>query len=275
MEIDLRTIIEEKSPGFFKFFPGFLSTLALRFLENINHLNEVEAFFDQHAGTKNWEFIDEVFKYLNFRYMVSGPDIEKIPTRGKLICVANHRLGALDGLALLKIIGTVRKDVKIVVNDILIPLENMNEMLLFYDLYSRSIQKTNVQKIQSALKEGNAVIFFPSGTVAKLTLQGIQEAAWYNGPVLFARKYGAPVLPMYVDARSSLLYYFVSFINPDLASLFLSQAMYRMRSRSITVKIGEVIPKEVFESKDIDVAAQTQFLRNQVLSIVSGYSAFR
>jgi 1-acyl-sn-glycerol-3-phosphate acyltransferase len=267
MEIDLRKIIEQKSPGFFRVLPGLLSTAVVRFLERVNHLQEAQAFFDQNADKRNWEFIDAVFEFLNFRYMVSEKDINKIPAKGKLICVANHRLGALDGLSLLKIIGTVRKDVKIVVNDILVPLENMKDMFLFYDLYSASMQKTNVKKIRSALLEENAVIFFPSGTVAKLTAKGVLEAPWQNGPAFFARKYGAPVLPAYVNAYSSLLYYIISFINTELASLFLSQAMFRKRFKSIHVKIGNVIPKEALLRKNRDVTSQTQFLRNQVLEL--------
>jgi putative hemolysin len=267
MNIDLRKVIEQKNPAFFRVLPGFLSTTVVQFLERVNHLQDVQAFFDQYADKRNWEFIDAVFEFLNFRYLVSEKDIYKIPAKGKLICVANHRLGALDGLSLLKIIGTVRKDVKIVVNDILVPLENMKDMFLFYDLYSTSMQKTNIQKIRSALLEENAVIFFPSGTVAKLTARGVLESPWQNGPLFFARKYGVPVLPMYVNAYSSLLYYLVSFINTELASLFLSQAMFRKRSKSIYIKIGDVIPKEVLQRKNRDVAAQTQFLKNQVLEL--------
>ncbi|MDH4028116.1 MAG: 1-acyl-sn-glycerol-3-phosphate acyltransferase [Nitrospirota bacterium] len=270
MDINLRKVIEQKSPGFFNVLPGPLSTAVLLFLERVNRLGEVKAFMDRNAGRRNWEFIDAVFEYLDFRCLVSDEDIARIPAKGKLICVANHRLGALDGLSLLKIIGTVRKDVKIVVNDILMPLENMRDMFLFYDLYSTTLQKTNIQKIHSALSEENAVIFFPAGTVAKLTSRGVRELPWRNGPALFARKYGAPVLPMYVDAHSSLLYYLVSLINPELSSLFLSQAIFCKRSKSISVKIGEVIHKEELESMGRDAAAQTEFLREHVFRLGKG-----
>lgn len=267
MDIDLKKVIEQKSPGFFRVLPGFLSTAVVRFLERVNHLKEIQDFFDQYGDKSNWEFIDAVFQYLDFRYVVSDEDIKKIPAKGKLICVANHTLGALDGLSLLKIIGSVRKDVKIVVNDILLPLESMKDMLLFYDLYSNGMQKTNIQRIRSALSEDNAVIFFPSGTVAKLTVRGVQEADWNTGPVVFARKYGAPVLPMYVHAHSSLLYYLISFINPELASLFLAQAIFHQHSQSIRVKIGELIPCDALERYGRDGAAQTEFLRERVLGL--------
>ena len=267
MNIDLRKTIEEKSPSFFRVFPGFLSTVVLSFLERVNHLQDVQAFFDKHGDKKNWEFIDAVFEFLSFRCLVSDEEMKKIPAKGRLICIANHRLGALDGLSLLRIIGSVRKDVKIVVNDILAPLENMKDLLLVYDLYSDKMQKTNIKKIHEALSEEHAVIFFPAGTVAKMTLRGVREAPWYNGPVSLARKYRVPVLPMYVDAYNSFLYYLVSFINTELSSLFLSQAMFRKRSRSINLRIGGLISVEELERQGTDVAAQTGFIRGQVMRL--------
>ncbi len=267
MEIDLRKVIEAKSPGFFRVLPGFLSTVVLKFLERVNNLDELRAFFDQYSDAESWEFIDAVFEHLNFNCHVSDQEIAKIPSTGRLICVANHRLGPLDGLALLKIIGSVRKDVKIVVNDILLPLENMRERFLFYDLYSTTLQKTNIQKIHAAISDENAVIFFPAGTVAKLTMQGVREAPWQNGPVMLSQKYKTPILPMYVNARSSLLYYLVSLLNKDLPSLFLSQAMFRQRSRTMRVRIGDLISHDLLAQKGKDTAVRTEFLRNQVLKL--------
>ncbi len=267
MDIDLRKVIKEKSPDFFRVLPGFLSTAVVRFLERVNHLQEVRDFFAQYGDRSNWDFIDAVMQYLDFQYAVSGEDIKRVPKKGKLICVANHTLGALDGLSLLKIIGSVRRDVKIVVNDILLPVECMHDMFLFYDLYSRGMQKTNIQRIGSALSENNAVIFFPAGTVAKLTVRGVLENPWNTGPVVFSRKYGAPVLPMYVNAKSSTLYYLASLINPELSSLFLSQSMFSKRSQRISVKIGDVINREEFERHGRNAAGQTEFLRNHVLGL--------
>ena len=267
MDIILKKAIEQKWPHFFAKFPNFLTPVFLRVLERITHTQEIQTFFKQHSHTVNWEFIDAVFEYLDFRCLVSDDDIKKIPSKGKLICVANHSLGFLDGLSLLKTIGTVRQDVKIVVNDVLAPVENLTDLFLFYDLYSTGMQRKNVEKIRQALLEENAVIFFPAGSVAKLTVRGIRERPWRQGPVLFARKYGVPVLPIYVNANNSLLYYLVTLINPGLSTLFLPHEMLKKKSQRITLKIGEPIPKEVFGRQNINVVTQTEFLKKHVLGI--------
>jgi putative hemolysin len=141
----------------------------------------------------------------------------------------------------------------------------MTDLFLFYDLYSTNLRKSNLEKIRAALLEEHAVIFFPAGSVAKLTAGGVREGTWRQGPALFARKYGVPVLPIYVNAGNSLTYYLVTLINPGLSTLLLSNEMFKKRSQEITLKIGEPISKEVFESRDRDVAAQTEFLKEHVL----------
>lgn len=270
MDIDLKKAIELKSPDFFTKLPGFLEPAVLRFLEKITHLKEIQTFFDLHGRAKNLEFIDEVFKYLDFRCQVSDEDIKKIPSSGKLICVLNHKLGLLDGLSILKTIGAVRRDVRIIVSDVLAPVENMADLFLFYDLYSSSMQKENLKKIQSALRDERVIIFFPSGSVAKLTIRGIREGSWRQGPVLLARKYGVPVLPVCVNSQNSFLYYLVTLINPDISTLLLLREMFKKRSHTISLKIGDLIPGGEFQLRNLDVAAQTEILRNRVLGMGGG-----
>ncbi|MBC8414160.1 MAG: 1-acyl-sn-glycerol-3-phosphate acyltransferase [Nitrospira sp.] len=267
MNIDIKKMIEDKSPGFFRVMPGFLSSLLIKTLERVNHIEDIRGFFQQNEDKQNLQFIEAVFEFLDFQYKVSDEDIARIPASGRLICVANHRLGVLDGLSLLKIIGSVRKDVKIVVNDILIPLDNMKDLFLFYDLYSSVARRDNIQKIKTALIEENAVIFFPSASVAKMSLRGIREGTWFNGPVFFAHKYGVPILPVNINGRNSAMYYLVSLLSHELSSLFLPQAMFSLRSCSVDVKIGPLLTKEMFGNRGAGIADRTALLREHVLSL--------
>src|SRR3546814_6987379 len=54
----------------------------------------------------------------------------RIPAKGRLLIVANHPSGALDALALLDLVGKVRRDVRIVANDVLSLVEPLSELLL-------------------------------------------------------------------------------------------------------------------------------------------------
>ncbi len=53
---------------------------------------------------------------------MSEAQLEHIPASGRVIIVANHPIGSLDGLALLRLLGRIRPDVKIVANQLLAQL---------------------------------------------------------------------------------------------------------------------------------------------------------
>ena len=261
---DLKTIIESKSPGFFDKLPGFLSQGLLRTLERIVHADELKDFFARHGDKKNWQFIDAVFDYLDFSYRVREEDRKKIPVKGRLICVANHVTGPLDGLILLHLIGKIREDVKIVLTDILAELENLSDLFLLYDQYSSRLQKQNILAIRQALLAEQVVIFFPAGEVTKLSWRGIREREWMPGPVSLARKYDTPILPVYLDARNSLLYYLAALFHRNLSTMLLSHEMFKKRSAAIPVKIGDLLPNTLFPSSGPDIVTQTQSLREHV-----------
>jgi len=180
--IDIRTIIESKVPGYFGRYPLFISNFIIKILTKTLHLNEINEFLEQHNDKYGFEFIDELFDYLDFSFMVSSQDRLKIPSEGKLICVANHPLGALDGLSILKAIGTIRQDVKIVANDVLMNIDNLKDLFLPYDIFSTRAQRSR--------------------------LMGIKDAYFYKSQKLYALLYHIPFkqkrLDVFISARDSI-----------------------------------------------------------------------
>jgi putative hemolysin len=261
---DLKTLIESKSPGFFQKLPGFLSNALLWVFEQTVHVDELVEFFTLHGDKLNWQFIEAIFAYLKVSYVVPEADRHRIPATGRLICVANHATGPLDGLILLHLIGSVRTDVKIILTDLLAGLDNLSDLFLVYDQYSSRLQKQNIQAIRQAILAEQAVIFFPAGEVTKLTRWGIREQTWQTGPVALACKYGVPILPVAIHARNSWLYYLVALLHRNLSTMMLSHEMFRKRSRTIPVTIGGLLPATRLTAAEADVHAQSQQLRKYV-----------
>ncbi len=79
--------------------------------------NEINSFLKSHTYMGPFEFIDTVLDYFDFSYKFSSNQIENIPPSGRVIIIANHPLGALDALFLIRLIKQVRSDVKVVAND--------------------------------------------------------------------------------------------------------------------------------------------------------------
>lgn len=263
-KIEIKPIIESKSPQFFQKMPRFLSNTILAGLERLIHVQELNAFLAQHGHKKHWDFIEAMFEYLDFGYILVEEDRQQIPAQGRLLCVANHTLGPLDGLALLHVISEVRKDVKIVVSDVLKDVDNLSDLILPYDLYSTRLQKQNIVNITRALLQEQAVIFFPAGEVAKLTRKGIRDAPWRHGPVRLAQKYNVPILPIHVQARHSTLYYLVALLHKDFSTFLLPHESLKKRSTRIRFTIGAPLPYERLAAWATDIPTQAQFLRKHV-----------
>ena len=90
----------------------------------------MNAFLEEADGLEGMEFIDRILEHFNFSYSVVGREIENIPAEGRVVIVANHPLGLLDGVALLKLVSKVRPDVRIVANDILMQFKPLHPVLL-------------------------------------------------------------------------------------------------------------------------------------------------
>lgn len=180
-ELEIREIIASRVPGFLGKYPLFVERLVIHCLGRLLREEEINSCIRKHGEASGLAFIDEVFEEFNFSYFLSSIDRNKIPSEGKLIVVANHPLGALDGLALLRAISDVRADTKIITNDVLMVFENLASLFLPYNVFSAQTQKEHVARIGESLLAEEAVLFFSCRGGLPVDLEGHsrpQMAQW-------------------------------------------------------------------------------------------------
>jgi len=241
-QIDLKKIILQGNPGFLSQFPDFFQKIFYLLLAKILRIDEINSILQKCNDLSGIAFIDEVFEQLDFSYMIAKKERDRIPSEGKVIIVANHPLGGLDGLVLLKLVSEVRPDVKIVVNDVLMEIDALKEFFLPVNIFANKVQKSNLDKISQSLIREEAVIIFPAGEVSRLTTKGIQDKPWNKGVLLFAKKYDVNIQPVYIHAKNSIGFYIVSAIWKKFSLFLLPGEMFRKKHKNITIKIGEPIP---------------------------------
>ncbi|HSL89032.1 MAG TPA: 1-acyl-sn-glycerol-3-phosphate acyltransferase, partial [Ignavibacteriaceae bacterium] len=266
-QIDIKKIILSKSPNFLKNSPDFFKNLIFAIISKTFYIKEINNFLAEHYNKTGLDFIDELFEMLDFSYLVSAKDREKIPSEGKLIIVSNHPLGGLDGLILIKLISEVRRDLKIIVNDVLLNISNLEEFFLPLDILNSKFQKENIAAISKAIRDENAVIIFPAGEVARMSINGIRDGNWSKGAVYFAEKFNAPVLPVFLEAKNSFLFYLVSFLSMKFSTFLLPRELFNKRGKSIRIKIGNYILPQAFSSKYQRTSHLIKSLRKHVYLI--------
>jgi len=243
--IDLNNILRNKFPSLYGKKSSLPGKIAESLLSKIMRVKKINSFLTRYKNDDGVLFIDHLFEELDFSYSVSKKDRDKIPSEGKVVIVSNHPLGGLDGLALLKLILEVRSDVKIVVNDILLNIENLQTFFLPYNLFDTGIQKENIAAIDKALKEENAVIFFPAGEVSRLTLNGLQDIPWTRGALHFAEKSHAPILPVFIHGKNSVGFYLLSALFKTFSIFLLPRELFKQHGKTISIKVGELIPARI------------------------------
>jgi putative hemolysin len=190
-----------------------------------------------------------------------------IPSSGRVVIVANPPLGALDGLALLKLIGEIRRDVRIVANDVLSNFEQLDSLFLPVDNLGKGTRKNDIERIISSLQNEEAVIVFPAGEVSRAGMTGIKDGKWNSGFLRFARKANAPVLPVYLGGKNSPLFYGMSYINKSLSALLLAREMFNKQSVIIPIRIGQAIPYSHIDAVPVSTAEKTKLLRKHLYRI--------
>lgn len=271
--IDIQKEIEKKFPNMNKK-DNFLKKSLFKIAKKIVHEDSINQFLTQNSHLKGFEFVDGVLDYFDFDYTVSSTDLQNIPSSGKVVIIANHPLGGLDALCLLRLIGQVRKDVKIVANDFLSGFEALNSLTIMIDNYKIKQSKTDIKKIYEALNNEEALIIFPAGEVSRATTKGIKDPIWNKGFLNFAQNSNAPILPIFLDAKNSKTFYTISVINKTFSTLLLSHEMFNKKSKRINVKIGQIIPNENIAPKGIDKKFLLNLYRKHLYNLKKGKKSF-
>ncbi|PNK65411.1 MULTISPECIES: lysophospholipid acyltransferase family protein [Pantoea] len=206
------------------------------------HEEEFQRFAARYPHLKGLDMVEQMLEHLDVRCELSERDLEQIPSRGPVVIVANHPLGALDGLALLAAVAQVRRDVKIVANRMLMMLEPLSTLLLPVDNMGNRTSRDQLQRMQQHLSNDGVLIIFPAGEVSRLGSRGVRDGRWHHAFLRLAARARAPLVPVFVDGRNSGLFYAAAKIAQPLALLMLVREMFRQRGSRIKLHIGAQIP---------------------------------
>lgn len=268
--INILQILDNQINSIFNKLPVSIKKIVISFLSWLIKLNKVNSFISSNSNKNGIDLIDELFESLDISYSVSAKDKLKIPSEGRLFIVANHPLGGIDGLILLKMISEVRSDVKIIVNDLLMNVKNLEKYFLPFDLFSKKPQRENIIAIQNSLNNNESIIIFPAGEVSRFGISGIKDGAWKKSIVQLSRKYKTPVLPVFVHGRNSLFFYFISLINKNFSMFILPSELFNKKGKVFRISIDHHIPSEAFENRYQKVESQIKLLKKHVELIGKG-----
>lgn len=236
--LQLERRLQARFPHWFRGRRAAIARPLLRTLGRWSKFDALEGFITASKHLRGFAFVEAALEFLQARYVADPVEIQRIPDTGRLLIVANHPSGALDALALLDLVGRVRRDVRIVANDLLSALDGLDGLILPIRILGGRPSADSLRAIEAALIAEQCVIVFPAGEVARLGLRGVTDGRWRRGFLRFARATGAPVLPVRIEARNSALFYGASALFKPVGTALLAREMFARRSRRIVLRIG-------------------------------------
>ncbi|TDB35036.1 GNAT family N-acetyltransferase [Stenotrophomonas sp. TEPEL] len=262
---ELEQRLQQRYPDWFRGRRGQLARPLLRSVGRWSRLDRIESFLRRNANVRGFDFVAAGLEFIEGRYHVDPAALARIPATGRLLIVANHPSGALDALALLDAVGRIRRDVRIVANDLLGAIGPLQDLLLPVRILGGKVQRSSLQAVEQALAAEQCVIVFPAGEVSRLSLLGIRDGRWQRGVVRFARGAAAPVLPVRVEARNSALFYGASTLFKPAGTALLAREMFARRGRPLRLRIGQ--PMQLGQG---DPGAQLLAVRRAVYALGRG-----
>jgi putative hemolysin len=250
-QIDVEEIIGSKNPTLLKLLPGFV----LSYIKKILHQADVNDFLKKHHQSYGLDFVRAVIQEFELKITCSG--LHNVPETGGCVIVSNHPLGGLDALPLMQEVGKVRTDLKFLVNDVLMSLENLRPVFVPVNKLGKNAGAA-IQRISDTYASEAVTLIFPAGLVSRKQNGVVKDLDWHKSFITQSVKYQRNIIPVFIDAFNSDFFYNLGLwrkrlgLKVNIEMFFLVNEMYKQRNKSINITFGELIPYTTFTKDHSD-----------------------
>ena len=249
MEINIRKIFQEKNQKVARLIPGFI----FKYIERVVHQAEVNEYLTKYGHLEGVPFINASIEYFNITIELKG--LEQIPENGRYLFVSNHPLGGFDGVILMKFISDKCGNVKVIVNDILMNLKNLEKHFLPINKHG-SQNKESANLIDIAFSSEIQMLTFPAGLCSRKINGEIVDLEWKKNFLTKAIASKRDIVPIHFSGQNSKFFYNLSNfrkrigINANIEMFYLVDELFKHRNKTFTISFGKPIPYSIFDKSE-------------------------
>ena len=253
-----------------------LSQSFIKFTELLTGKLILKKLYDQYLAENNppENFWDDALKKLQINLIPHYYCSKKIKNKGRLIVVANHAFGVVDGVSICSLISKVRQDYKMITHKVLRQAEAVKEKILPIDFSpTRESIINNIETRKLAedylINEG-LIVLFPSGqisTKSKLTKKvRADDGVWKQFTSKLALRTNSSILPMFFEGQNSQFFHIANKLGQTFRYSLMMYELKRKIGHTVDLHIGEVISgKKIAEIGDLKEI--TKFIRQQTYNL--------
>jgi putative hemolysin len=263
--IDVDSIFRNKNPYLYKLIPGFI----LGYIKRTIHQEDINEALRKHKDSYGLDFVANILDLFGITYSVSGE--ENIPREGRYIFVSNHPLGGIDGMIFMDLIGKYHRNVKFIVNDLLLNLKNLEPIFIPINKHGRQ-SADYVRRIEEVYMSDDQVLYFPAGLCSRKRGGEITDLEWKKNFIKKAIDHKRDIVPVHFEGSNSPFFYNLANlrqrvgINANIEMFYLPDEMFRQKNQKIHVTVGKSIPWSRFDKSETH-ARWAEYVRNIVYSL--------
>ena len=245
-------ITPEQAPQLSPVFAGKRGRLLFRLglkVTGIDHVNELHQSVEDQGIAPGPDFAKGLLDGVGVDFRIGNPERLQLPD-GPFIVIANHIYGHLDGICLVDLLGHVRPQTKVMVNEFLMWIHGLAPNFIAVNPVtnaSKGTTATSVSGVKSALAQlhaGEPLAIFPSGAVADVKpFKGwkLEEREWQDAAIRLIRKARVPVVPIRFFDRNSRFYYALGLLDYRVRFARLFHELFNKRGTHPRLAIGPTI----------------------------------
>lgn len=217
---------------------------------SVDKVNDVHERYCDHPGP---EFARNLLKDFDITLRVDGREILESLPEGAFVTVSNHPFGALDGISLIALVGTLYPDFKVMVNMVLNHIQAMRPNFIAVDALAsddpakKAVSMKGIKEAIMQVRRGRPMGFFPAGSVSKINGHlRIEDREWQPTIVRLIRQFKVPVVPIYFHGHNSTWFNILGLIDWRLRTLRLPAEVWKKCHTSIHISVGQPIDPACF-----------------------------
>jgi len=224
--------------------PLLTNDLSIKIMSGILGWTKANRFYNKVKSYNIKQFIQAYKRKSKIKHIIPQDHLSRIPAAGSLLIIANHPTGIPDGILILDQVLKIRKDVKIIANQLTYKVDPLKPYTIPVDPYEKSESvRQNALQIRSIfdwLEDGHCVILFPSGDVADYNFKEkySHEQFWHPTAKKIILKHKGMVLPWAIQGKNSHLFYQLGKVHPSIKSALLPREGLKTRRKPIYSHIG-------------------------------------
>ena len=220
---------------------GPISNTLIRGIEKVTGQPKIKRLYVDYVNEERPDhlFWQDAVDRLSLKVNLHFDPNAYIPEKGRLLIVANHPFGVIDGLIVCSEISKIRQDYKIITHQVLRQSPAVMHQILPVDFDDTThALDINIQTRKSAIeqiKNNGALIIFPSGSISLRPkfIGRAQDHEWKTFASKLALMEDTITLPIFFSGQNSIIY--------TTARKFSETLGYSLMFREIAHKIGSEI----------------------------------